>query len=339
MPFWELTVRASPEVSEGLTNFLWEQGALGLVEEEAPCFPPRLRAFFPETVSSTRLAGAVGDYLASLRALDLAVNGGEPVVTPLLDEAWAEAWRRAFAPLRVGRRLLIIPPWETPTTENGLKILVIEPGRAFGTGTHGSTQGCLVLLEALLDRHPVGYPRGVPTRKRGSRGCALDIGTGTGILAIAAAALGVPRVTALDTDPDAVAAARANAERNGVSERIHCVVSEAGELRETTAPLILANLLAGSHVALAPEYRRLSSPGGHLILGGLLADEAASIEEALAQHGFIFAERTDVDGWASLLFRRQASDVTLARSTTSDEAASSGGFAPASWGEESAGGR
>lgn len=301
MPFWELKVPAFPEVSEGLTNFLWEQGALGVVEEEAPGEVPRLRAFFRESASSTVLSRAVSDYLASLRALGLAVNGGEPCVTPLLDEAWAEAWRGAFAPQRVGRRLLIVPPWEVPAAKEGRTTIVIEPGRAFGTGTHGSTQGCLVLLEGLLDRQPIGYPRGAPTRRRGSHGCALDIGTGTGILAIAAAALGVTRVTALDTDPDAVAAARANAARNGLAERIECVPSDPGGLRGITAPLILANLLAGSHRALAPEYRRLLDPGGHLILGGILSEEGASTTEALARHGFHLRDRTDLDGWASLL--------------------------------------
>lgn len=289
MPFWELTVPVSPEVSEGLTNFLWEQGALGVMEEETPGVVPRLRAFFPEATSSTGLVRAVGDYLASLAALGLAVNGAEPRVAPLLDEPWAEAWRQAFVPQRVGRRLLIVPPWERPAADNGLTTIVIEPGRAFGTGTHGSTQGCLLLLEALLDRAPVAR--------------ALDIGTGTGILAIAGAGLGVPEVTALDTDPDAVAAAEANALKNGVRGRVSCALTDTAGVQAPAFPLILANLLAGSHLTHAPEYRRLLSPGGHLILGGILSDEAESVGDALAQHGFVLAERTDVDGWASLLLR------------------------------------
>lgn len=289
MPFWEVTVPASAEVSEGLTNFLWEQGALGVVEEEAPGVSPRLRAFFPEATSATALSRAVGDYLASLRALGLSVNGEEPRVAPLQDEPWAEAWRQAFAPQRVGRRLLIIPPWDSAAAQNGLMTIVIEPGRAFGTGSHGSTRGCLLLLEALLDRFPV-------TR-------ALDIGTGTGILAIAAAALGVARVTALDTDPDAVAAACANATRNGVGERIGCALADAVGVDEPPFPLILANLLAGSHLSHASEYQRLLSSGGHLILGGILSEEADSVVRALAPYDFTLADRTDMDGWAALLLR------------------------------------
>ena len=286
MPFWELIVPASPEVSEGLTNFLWEQGALGVIEEETSSRPPRLRAFFPEGTSSTALSRAVSQYLASLHALGLTVNGGEPLVVPLLDEPWAEAWRQAFAPQRVGRRLWIIPPWETPTTESGLTTIIIEPGRAFGTGTHGSTQGCLVLLEALLDRQPVAD--------------ALDIGTGTGILAIATAVLGVERVTALDTDPDAVAAAHLNAKLNGAANRIDCVLADVAAFEGFQPALVLANLLAASHLSLVSQYRRLVSPAGHLILGGILAVETASLTERLGGAGFAFVEQAEIDGWVSL---------------------------------------
>ncbi len=290
MPFWELTVPTSAEVSEGLTNFLWEQGALGVVEEEVPPRPPRLRAFFPEATSSPALCRAVSHYLASLGALGLTVNGGEPLVAPLLDEAWAEAWRQAFTPQRVGRRLLIIPPWETPATENGLRTIIIQPGRAFGTGTHGSTRGCLVLLEALLERQQVTH--------------ALDVGTGTGILAIAAAVLGIPRVTALDTDPDAVTAAGANIELNGVANQIHCVLSDVASVKGPPLGLVMANLLAGSHKSFGTRYRRLVSPAGHLILGGVLADETAGIREPLAAHSFALADQVEIDGWVSLHLTR-----------------------------------
>lgn len=287
MPFWELALRSSAEASEGLTNFLWELGALGVVEEEEPGGTPRLRAFFPETFSSTRLAAAVSDYLGSLLALGLAVDAAAPRVTPLLDEPWAEAWRRAFAPRPVGRRLLIAPPWDLPSTSDGRLTIVIEPGRAFGTGSHGSTQGCLLLLEALLDRRPVTH--------------ALDLGTGTGILAIAAAALGVPRVMALDTDPDALTAARANAARNGVGDRIDCRLGGVESAPDDPSALILANLLATAHLALAPEYRRILRPDGHLIVGGILTEEAPSVVGTLAEHGFALVERTEVDSWTSFL--------------------------------------
>ncbi|HEV3347599.1 MAG TPA: 50S ribosomal protein L11 methyltransferase, partial [Methylomirabilota bacterium] len=110
MAFWQLTVPTSTETSDGLTNFLWEQGALGVVEEEAPGVPPRLRAFFAESKSSTGLLAAVADYRASLRALGFRL-AGDAEVAPLLDEAWASAWQQSFPARLVGRRLRVLPPW------------------------------------------------------------------------------------------------------------------------------------------------------------------------------------------------------------------------------------
>ena len=205
MAFWQITVPTSPETSEGLTNFLWEQGALGVVEEEGPISPARLRAFFPDNASSTALVASVQKYAASLSTLGFPTAPGDMAIAPLLEEAWASAWQQSFPPRAVGRRLWVKPPWETAEAP-GRVAVVIEPGRAFGTGHHGSTEGCLALLdEGIADTRPDRV---------------LDIGTGTGILAVAAAKLGAGLVVALDVDPDAIAAARVNAARNGCAGRI-----------------------------------------------------------------------------------------------------------------------
>jgi ribosomal protein L11 methyltransferase len=286
MAFWQLTVPTSPDCSDGLTNFLWEQGALGVVEEEGPGTAPRLRAFFAESTSSTGLLAAVRDYQASLRSLGFAVEPHGTELTPLRDEAWASAWQQSFPPREVGRRLLVLPPWieAPPQTGTGDRLtVVIEPGRAFGTGHHGTTEGCLVLLEEALAAAPSGP--------------VLDIGTGTGILAIAALKLGAPAVVAIDIDPDAVAAAQVNAGRN------HCAgltahLAEPRDVRERF-PLVLANLLTHAHLALAPEYARLVSPGGSLVLGGMLEHEDDRVSRALAEVGFAAQARLVLEGWAS----------------------------------------
>src|SRR5262249_29895305 len=191
--FWELSVSAPDDAREGLTNFAWELGALGVLEEDvdgAAC----VRAFFPASASVEVLGARVREYLDALRALGF--RGIADVhIGAVTDPGWAEAWRAYFRPLRVGRRLLVVPPWEGRRVEGRLAI-VIEPGRAFGTGHHGSTAGCLELLEEVVEAER-------PLR-------ALDLGTGSGILAIAAARLGVVHALAIDHDPDAVANARAN---------------------------------------------------------------------------------------------------------------------------------
>lgn len=289
MAFWQLTVPTSTETSDGLTNFLWEQGALGVVEEEAPGVPPRLRAFFAESKSSTGLLAAVADYRASLRALGFRL-AGDAEVAPLLDEAWASAWQQSFPARLVGRRLRVLPPWldgdgaePAPGAEDRVTV-VIEPGRAFGTGHHGTTEGCLVLLEEALAAAPGA--------------AVLDIGTGTGILAIAALRLGAPSVVAIDLDPDAVSATRVNAERNGCAG-LTVRLAEPPEIDEA-APIVVANLLTHSHLALAAQYARLVAPGGQLVLGGMLEDEDDRVTSALAAAGFERRARVALEGWASL---------------------------------------
>jgi ribosomal protein L11 methyltransferase len=282
--YWELGVDAPADAAEGLSNFLWELGALGVVEEETPGTPPRLRAFFSDGAAASTLAARVDEYLASLRALGFA-TAGAPAVVERATEDWARAWQRHFTPLPVGERLLITPPWEQPQA-HGRLVVVLEPGRAFGTGHHGSTAGCLERLEATV------------TRTRPARG--LDLGTGSGILAIAAVRLGVPTMLGVDEDPDAVAAARGNAARNEVGDRVHAVLGDARTLDLPAVPLVLANILTAAHLALAARYRMHVSPGGVLILGGILDAEAASVADALGRHGFREHARATIEGWTTL---------------------------------------
>jgi ribosomal protein L11 methyltransferase len=289
MAFWQLTVPAAAETSDALTNFLWEQGALGVVEEEVPGIPPKLHAFFAESKSSTALLAAVAAYRASLRALGFA-QAGDAEITPLLDEAWASAWQQSFPARLVGRRLRVLPPWldgagpgTVPSADERVTV-VIEPGRAFGTGHHGTTEGCLVLLEEALAAAPGA---GV-----------LDIGTGTGILAIAALRLGARAVLAIDVDPDAIAATAVNAERNGC-RGLTVRLAEPQDVPEPT-PIVLANLLTHTHLALASHYARLVTPGGQLVLGGMLDHEDDRVSEALAARGFEPRSRLTLEGWASL---------------------------------------
>ena len=294
MTFWQVTVATSHEISDGLTNFLWEQGALGVVEEETPPERPRVRAFFPDTTSSTALLQAVSACRASLRTMGFSVCASEPEITAVVDDEWATAWQQAFPPLEIGERLLIVPPWEArPDGTTGARVqVVIEPGRAFGTGHHGSTGGCLRLLEEALRSLATSPPR------------VLDIGTGSGILAIAAMKLGARAVLGLDVDPDAIAAAQLNAERNGCADRITLEIDGPERLSDAEPfRLVLANLLTHAHLALLPHYGRLTAAEGSLVLGGILSDEDQRVIAALEAAGFALSTRLVIDGWASLHFR------------------------------------
>ena len=283
----EVVVDAGEEALEGLTNFLWEQGAVGVVEEATADRPSRLRAFFPVTAGTDVLTARIDAYLEALRALGFRV-GPRARLAPVADADWTAAWREHFRPVAVGHALLVAPPWEIPAASDRL-VLVIEPGRAFGTGHHGTTAGCLELLEALVTaEHPAR---------------ALDLGTGSGILAIAAARLGVGRVLACDSDPDAVAATETNATLNGVAGRVRPIVGDAATLAAEPAPLVLANLLAAAHRALAERYARLVAPNGMLVAGGLLDAEGDDVADALAAHGFRRETTCRLEGWTSLALR------------------------------------
>lgn len=295
--YWELTVTlvvAAAETAEAVTNRLWELGAVGVVEEEPTSGAATLRAFFPPGAEPAGLTGDLRAYLDDLVALALPGAAARIHVAPLPDEPWGEAWRAHFRPLPVGRSLLVCPPWEVPPPDlaRGRLVVWIEPGRAFGTGGHGSTRSCLQLLERALRMARVPH--------------ALDVGCGSGILAIAAAGLGVPRVDAFDVDPDAVAATIENAQRNGVEARVSARVAAADAWDGPAAPLVLANLLAAAHIALAPALARLIAPGGRLIAGGLLAHEAPIVAGTFATEGCWLVEIAEDDGWAALLLNRGA---------------------------------
>ena len=291
--YWELTVGVPGDLSEGLTNLAWELGALGVVEEERPGSGATLRAFFPETIAASTLEASVRHYLDGLAQLGFAA-ARDLRVAALADENWADAWRAHFTPRAVGRRLLIVPPWDERGA-NGRLVITIEPGRAFGTGHHGTTAGCLEALESVVERER-------PTRM-------IDVGTGSGILAIAAARLGVGAVLAIDDDPDAVACAMANAARNHVADRVRCALADAAALREPRVPLLVANLLSAAHRRLADQYRRSLCDDGILLLGGILDAEAADVVAALAGHGLVHRASLSVEGWTTLELRAPLHDL------------------------------
>ncbi len=311
--YWSLAVSLDPEAADAVANFLAEAGSTGVVEqgqgveagaveagaveagaEGAETAPVRLRAFFPPGTDPAETGRRFEGYLDDLRALAVPVGSGTVEITRVPAEAWADAWRAHFRPLPIGRRLLVCPPWEAPAGADGppaaRRLVVIEPGRAFGTGSHATTRACLELLERALERRPVER--------------ALDVGTGSGILAIAAARLGVPAVTALDVDPDAVAAADANAARNGVAGGVRVEMASLEAWSGPPAPLVLANLLGPALVGLAPLLARYCATPGRLIAGGLLVHEAPSVAAAFTSEGFELVEVLEHEGWAGLLFAR-----------------------------------
>ncbi len=193
---------------------------------------------------------------------DSARNGG---VRRIVDPGWSTLWMRRFGPFRVGRRMLIVPPWKRES-EPGRTTIVVQPARAFGTGHHPTTAGALRAVESIVGARA---PNSI-----------LDAGTGSGVLAIAAALLGKRvlerEIIAIDIDPTALENARANAHLNGVEKSIRFSSVPLGSIHRHF-DLITANILSHTLIELAPHLKRIVAPGGRLILGGFLADEADDV--------------------------------------------------------------
>ncbi|MFP4131271.1 MAG: 50S ribosomal protein L11 methyltransferase [Thiohalospira sp.] len=205
--------------------------------------------------------------------------------TEVADQEWTRTWMDDFQPMRFGRRLWICPSW-TDAPDPGAVNLRLDPGLAFGSGTHATTALCL----QWLDAHP---PEGRTV---------LDYGAGSGVLAVAAALLGATDILAVDNDPQAVTATLENARANGVADRIHsrAVADDPGG----TADLVLANILTGTLRELAPELAARTRPGGDLVLSGILQEQAEEVAAAY-RPWFQIDPPVEQEGWVRLDGRRR----------------------------------
>ena len=218
-----------------------------------------LEAYF-DAISAAELSHL---KLTLERAGMLADGAVDGRATRIVDPGWSTLWMKRFGPFRVGRRILIVPPWKR-ASEPGRTTIVVQPAQAFGTGHHPTTAGALRAIDSIVGAHA---PRSI-----------LDAGTGSGVLAIAAALLGnrTSEIVAIDIDPTALENARANARLNAVEKSIRFSPVPLVSIHRHF-DLITANILSHTLIELAPHLRRLVAPGGRLILGGFLADEADEV--------------------------------------------------------------
>lgn len=214
-----------------------------------------------------------------------------PTFRRLEDEDWANAWRQHYHPFRVGKRLWIRPSWlEADDSDEDDIVIAVDPGMAFGTGLHPSTQMCLRQLEALV--------------KPGMR--VMDIGTGSGILSAAAVKLGALRVLAFDTDFLAVFAAAENARRNGVADRLQLFQGELAAIRSSTWNLVVVNILAPVIVNLLSRASLADylSQDGHLVLSGIIEEQENSVVTALNESVLEVEARLTVRDWVCLVAQK-----------------------------------
>ena len=226
------------------------------------------------------------DVAAATLAVVLGIPPGDISIERLEDRAWEREWLKDFRPLRFGRRLWVAPAGQRPDAPAHV-VLELDPGLAFGTGTHATTALCLEWLDGRI--------------QGGER--VLDYGCGSGILALAALKLGALSAVAFDIDPQALIATRENAVKNGLAP--HIDVAQQVEAVAGAFDVVLANILAGPLVELAPRLARLARPGGEIVLAGLLARQAAEVARAY-EPWFDIDPKAEREGWTLLAGRRRA---------------------------------
>jgi ribosomal protein L11 methyltransferase len=293
MPWLEVSIAASCDAAAAIEEALAEAGALAVTlqdEADQAVFEPEPGStpLWP-MVQITGLFPAASDRGFILDRLQVApgVAGGSRIRwREVEDRDWERAWLDRFAPMRFGRRLWIVPTGMDSAAAAGSVKIHLDPGLAFGTGTHPTTALCLEWLDAQILTGRV----------------VVDFGCGSGVLGIAAALLGAERVVCVDNDPQALEATAANAERNGVSDRLE--ISSPADFGERAADAVVANILAAPLVRLAPALTDAVRPGGRVVLSGLLEQQAAEVVVAY-EPGCDFMGRKALEGWLRLEFRKR----------------------------------
>jgi ribosomal protein L11 methyltransferase len=300
MSFYEIEFPLAALSSETVEAALLEIGAESITfvdRGDEPVLEPKpgeirlwsdtlVRALFDESHDAAQTV----DHLANLLGRDV---GASARVSQVKDQDWERVWLADWKSMRFGRRLWVCPTAAEPPDDPAAVVVRLDPGLAFGTGTHPTTALCLQILDSL----PLAGRR------------VIDYGCGSGILGIAALKLGAAHVTAVDLDPQALLATRDNAIRNGVSDSIDVQAvddgggSGAGNLQP--AYCVLANILAGPLVELAPTLTQACAPGGVLVLSGLLKTQAYAVKAAYAA-AFDMVQVVERDEWCCIYARRGA---------------------------------
>jgi ribosomal protein L11 methyltransferase len=307
----EISLTVSGELAESVADVLarfapsgvaTERGVsfAGPQDEGTPLEAVTVRAYLP---ADERLEATRRKVEEALFYLGMIQPLSAPAFTPITDQNWMEAWKEHYQPIPIGKRLIIVPAWLDSPDPARIPIK-IDPGMAFGTGTHPTTQLCLELIEAFMEErghssfifHPLSL---------------IDIGCGSGILSIAALRLGAGFALGVDIDEAAIKASRQNAQANGISEEQFALgagsVTEvlAGRFGICAAPLVLANILAPVIVRLFDDgLAGLLAPGGALILSGILDEQAEEVLSAARTRGLKLTEKRQMQDWVALAFER-----------------------------------
>jgi len=312
MRWAEIKAATSEQAADLVANILIEEGCGGVAitgpsvrasggaelpaDESGPA-ETLLTGYLPVDDRLEARLQSARDRIRLLPETGVDIGTGEITIKPVEDADWASAWRSYFKPVEVGN-IFVKPSWEDLETTPGQVVVEINPGMAFGTGNHPTTQLCLLALQKFIHG--------------GER--VLDVGTGSGVLSIAAAKLGAAQVTATEADPVAAEAARENVHGNGVDANVCIVESQSPASATGEFDLVLANITADAIIGLAAELAHALAPGGFLVASGITGERAQEVGRFLARAGLEIVDKTDDDGWVALALRRVSERDSPARS-------------------------
>ncbi|ARK22988.1 50S ribosomal protein L11 methyltransferase [Sporosarcina ureae] len=311
MKWSEVSVHTTHEATEAVANILHEAGASGVVIEDSEEFDKErvdqfgeiyaldkddfpnegviIKAYLPVTSFINETVENLELEIEGLRQFSLNPGRFTIGITEVDEEDWANSWKQYFHPVKISKRFTIVPTWEeyTPVESDEL-IIELDPGMAFGTGTHPTTVLCLQALEKYLEPNQT----------------IVDVGTGSGVLAIGAALLGAKHITALDLDEVAVRAAEENVTYNHVDDRITVLKGNLLDSIEEAPDLIIANILADVIMSFSQDAYQLVKPGGLFITSGIIGAKRDEVRNDLIAQGFEILETVLMEDWVVIIARK-----------------------------------
>ena len=340
MKYIELKVHASRQGVEAVTELLLRNGISSVsVEDPAdlddilekkneygwdyiddsvkdrPQREPVVKAYLEDSEEGQRQLQHLKEKIMNLKSLELEGHFGWDVDFGRLyaeaetvdDEDWKDRWKENFHPMKISDSIVIRPTWEDYDADPGEKVIQLDPGMAFGTGSHETTRLCIQLMEKYAgceaatgsgseENHPEG--QAYPTIGR-----LLDVGCGSGILAIGGALLGFDEVLGIEIDPDAVEVARENLQINGVADRVKVQQGDLAEGIDFKADMVVANLMADLVIRLADDCGRHLTEGGLFISSGILIEKRDEVAKAIEAAGFIVEEIAEEGEWCAIAAR------------------------------------